>query len=72
MDEPTFAAFSTAFPGSTAAFARPAFGTTIRFSSPPGFVVISDSWPSEVSTTAKAASFDDAQAKGCTLDGEAE
>jgi len=71
MDKPTFAAFSTAFPGSTAAFGRPAF-VIVWFSSPPWFTVLSASWPPGGSTTAEVASLDDTHVKGWTLDGEAE
>lgn len=66
----TLVALSTAFPGSTAAFGRPGFCDAIWFSSPPGLVILSDSWPSEASTTAEVASFDDAHPKGWALDGE--
>jgi hypothetical protein len=71
IDKPTFAGFSTAFPGSTAALGRPGFRDAIWFSSLPGFVILSDSWSIEASTTAEAASFDDAHPKGWALDGEA-
>jgi len=72
MDKPTFAAFSTAFPGSTAAFGRPDFGIVVRFSSPLWSIVLLVSWSSGVSTTAEAASLDETHVKGWTLDGEAE
>ena len=72
MNKPTFAAFSTAFPGSTAAFGRSVFGIVVRFSSPPWSVVLSAIWPSGASTTAEVASLDDTHVKGWTLDGKAE
>ena len=72
MDKPTFAAFSTALPGSTAAFERPAFGIVVRFSSPPWFIVLSGGWSSGASTTAEVAPLDDTHVKGWTLDGETE
>lgn len=71
MDKPTFAAFSTAFPGSTAAFGRPAFGIVVQFSSPPWLVVLSGSGSFRASTTAEVGPLDDTHVKGWTLVGEA-